>query len=162
MPIAGPSKCHPERVAYSRGLCRRCYDRERDERRPDLLQKRRERQRAYGARWYRENRLEHLDKSRDRYFSEPPEKRRARALWERYRLTEDDYARLLKLQRGVCAICRRSPRGATKASILHVDHCHKTRRVRGLLCSGCNTSLGQFMHSRDVLQRAIDYLEGAR
>jgi hypothetical protein len=44
--------------------------------------------------------------------------------------------------------------------VLCLDHCHKTGRVRGMLCPLCNTSLGGFRDSTTVLQRAIDYLGG--
>jgi hypothetical protein len=41
---------------------------------------------------------------------------------------------------------------------LRVDHNHDSGKVRGLLCNGCNTSLGHFGDSVDGLQKAIDYL----
>ena len=42
---------------------------------------------------------------------------------------------------------------------LAVDHNHKTGRVRGILCSFCNTALGKFDDSVGLLARAIEYLE---
>ena len=54
-----------------------------------------------------------------------------------------------------CAICK-----ATKDyQALGVDHCHKTKKLRGLLCSGCNTGLGQFKDDPTLLRKAADYLE---
>lgn len=61
---------------------------------------------------------------------------------------------MLKAQGGGCAICGKKPR----KRYLAVDHDHFTGRVRGLLCYFCNTSLGTFEASRDVAQRASDYL----
>lgn len=43
---------------------------------------------------------------------------------------------------------------------LHVDHCHKTGAVRGVLCHLCNTGLGSFRDSPTLLARAINYLAG--
>jgi hypothetical protein len=41
---------------------------------------------------------------------------------------------------------------------LHVDHCHATGQVRGLLCDRCNLTLGQWEHNAGHLQRATDYV----
>lgn len=49
-----------------------------------------------------------------------------------------DYDKMLTAQNGVCAICKKPP--LTKP--LNVDHCHKSGKVRGLLCVKCNTHLG--------------------
>jgi hypothetical protein len=55
-----------------------------------------------------------------------------------------------------CAIC-----GATKCKSgkkLAVDHDHKTKRIRGLLCANCNNGIGRFKDSIELLKRAIEYL----
>jgi len=76
-------------------------------------------------------------------------------LWSRYRLTPDDYNTLLFKQGGGCAICGKSPDQVTS---FHVDHCHDTGRVRGLLCAKCNLLLGHADDSTQRLRRAIAYL----
>jgi len=43
-------------------------------------------------------------------------------------------------------------------NLLYVDHCHSSGKVRGLLCHHCNTALGKFQDSVEVLSSAIDYL----
>jgi len=74
--------------------------------------------------------------------------------WQRhYGLTLDQYHALFESQNEHCAICRRIPKR------FHVDHDHKTGRVRGLLCDFCNRLLGQAHDSVSVLQSAIRYLE---
>lgn len=60
--------------------------------------------------------------------------RRRNNLWHRYKITVEDYDRLLKEQGGGCAICGYKPTGRR----LSVDHNHKTGKVRGLLCMLCN------------------------
>ncbi|MGW5421011.1 endonuclease domain-containing protein [Streptomyces sp. NPDC003943] len=47
-----------------------------------------------------------------------------------------------------------------KAPAAHVDHCHETGRVRGVLCFNCNSAIGKLGDDPDVLRRAIAYLEG--
>jgi hypothetical protein len=44
----------------------------------------------------------------------------------------------------------------------HIDHCHETGVVRGVLCSECNTGLGKFRDDPALLLRAADYLTSAR
>lgn len=80
----------------------------------------------------------------------------------KYGLTVDDYWRMLEEQGGGCKIC-----GITQSQLwkegwnhpLEVDHCHDTGKVRGLLCSSCNVSLGRFKHDPALLRRAAEYLE---
>jgi hypothetical protein len=67
------------------------------------------------------------------------------------------YAELFSKQNGLCAICGTSqPGGGTGR--FHIDHCHDSSVIRGLLCTNCNTGLGQFRHREDLLQSAIRYL----
>ena len=67
---------------------------------------------------------------------------RNRQLQKAYGISLDDYNKLFAQQSGKCAICRK-PQSEFNYP-LHVDHDHQTRKVRGLLCCGCNTGLGHF------------------
>ena len=69
------------------------------------------------------------------------------------------YEELLRTQGGVCAGCLTAP---TDALRLAVDHDHTTGEVRGLLCRGCNTGLGQLRDDVVRLRRLADYLEAKR
>ncbi|HHK0424560.1 MULTISPECIES: endonuclease VII domain-containing protein [Stutzerimonas stutzeri group] len=77
-------------------------------------------------------------------------------LKERYGITKDQYEAMFDQQGGVCAICKTHP----DKGVLHVDHCHATGAVRGLLCPSCNKALGLLRDSREALSRAIAYLTG--
>lgn len=72
-----------------------------------------------------------------------------------YRLDMATYQSMYTLQNGCCAICQtqKDPIG------LVIDHNHKTGKVRGLLCSGCNTALGLLQDSPDVVTAALTYLD---
>jgi hypothetical protein len=68
-----------------------------------------------------------------------------------------DPSRVQELMRqGACAICGDPFDGARQK--LHVDHCHKTGRVRGALCAMCNHGLGSFRDRKDLLLKAIRYI----
>ncbi len=75
----------------------------------------------------------------------------------RYDLTLEGYDSLLQKQNYRCAICERDSK--EMSYFLHVDHCHTTGRVRGLLCAPCNTFLGYSKDSTKVFENAINYLE---
>lgn len=75
-------------------------------------------------------------------------------------LSADEYQGLVVAQNNRCAICKRpetSTRGG-KLRTLCVDHNHKTRVIRGLLCSKCNSALGLLKDSRLILDSAVKYL----
>lgn len=62
---------------------------------------------------------------------------RERFLVNTYGITTAQYDAMLRKQRNQCAICRTvTPKGLR--GVFHVDHCHKTGRLRGLLCDRCN------------------------
>lgn len=86
--------------------------------------------------------------------------RRRSMLKTTYGLTPEAFDAIVEAQGGRCAICLGDDPGVK--GVWHVDHCHDTNAVRGLLCTNCNTGLGQFKDDPDVLRRAVDYLEKAR
>ncbi|MEU2127712.1 endonuclease VII domain-containing protein [Streptomyces sp. NPDC018352] len=71
----------------------------------------------------------------------------------KYGLTPVKRDALIADQAGVCCIC-------LDALPEHVDHCHETGRVRGVLCFSCNAALGQFKDRPDAIRRAAAYVEG--
>lgn len=77
-----------------------------------------------------------------------------------YGTTPEEIDRIYEAQKGCCAICKeaRPLLGSSRDSI-HIDHSHITGKVRGLLCSKCNTSIGGFKDSSYLLRQAAAYLE---
>lgn len=73
-----------------------------------------------------------------------------------YGITAEDYQKLFDEQQGCCAICGKHQINFKRR--LAVDHCHTTLKVRGLLCSPCNTMLGHAKDNVSTLQAAILYL----
>ena len=80
-----------------------------------------------------------------------------------YGITTDDYSKMFQGQDGYCALCGKCQSELTRC--LDVDHNHLTGKVRGLLCSECNTGLGKFRVDEkgiELLEKAINYLKGDR
>lgn len=74
----------------------------------------------------------------------------------KYGITVEQRDELLAEQGGVCAICKTGT-PPTKLGWV-VDHCHSTGKVRGILCSPCNTLLGAARDNTQTLTNAIQYL----
>ncbi len=77
----------------------------------------------------------------------------------RYNLTYDEYNDLLKNQDYRCAICNTTESNTPRHDFLAVDHCHVSKKVRGLLCNKCNQGIGLLNDSIENLSNAILYLE---
>lgn len=74
-----------------------------------------------------------------------------------YGITLEDYNQIFAEQNGSCLICGKSQLELKKR--LHVDHDHKTGKIRGLLCNSCNQGLGYFKDNKESLLKAIKYLD---
>ena len=98
-----------------------------------------------------------------KYHQEYGKKNRARITARRYGLSIEDYNNLLIKQHGVCAICFKPEttiHGTSKrVQPLAIDHNKETGKVRGLLCSKCNTAIGLLDESCERAQALIAYLE---
>lgn len=95
-----------------------------------------------------------------------PWKSRVDSLKFKYGITHEQYEEMEKAQDHKCALCRSPEIGRTgksgkwKAGFWNVDHCHKTGKVRGLLCHTCNVRLGSYEKLMEQIgaQRVIAYL----
>ena len=70
----------------------------------------------------------------------------------RYGIDSSIAEEVLLQQEGRCPVC-----GAETPK--HVDHCHDSGEVRGILCFNCNGALGRFEDDPERMGRAIEYLE---
>ncbi len=70
----------------------------------------------------------------------------------KYSMKSGRYEKMAQEQGFKCAICLKKPR------VLFVDHCHKTERLRGLLCRNCNSVLGMCDDNIAILNASIEYL----
>lgn len=96
--------------------------------------------------------------ARERYRRHKDRQRFVR-LKKVYGLTESQFLSLHAQQGGRCKICLKHE--SDMAHGLHVDHCHETGLVRGLLCFNCNRGLGSFKDDLQSLRAAIRYLGGS-
>lgn len=70
-----------------------------------------------------------------------------------YGIEPEVYYKMLEKQGHKCAICKADP----GHRVLSIDHDHKTLKVRGLLCDGCNLSLGH-LERTEWVEKAMQYL----
>jgi hypothetical protein len=138
---------------------------------PGTRNRRTEARKAYARAWYHKNREAINAKRRAEkrgYYRHNIDYRKKvlqakkeyyqRAKYRKYGLTPQDVEKMIQAQGNACAICKQGSRGVY-ADFPVIDHCHVTNRVRGILCSGCNTALGLLKDNPDLLRSAIGYLE---
>lgn len=85
-------------------------------------------------------------------------KHRKRDIKKKYGISMEDYDNMLKEQGGSCAICGSTVSYNSRRNKFDIDHCHKTGKVRGLLCNKCNKGIGYFNDDVSLLTRALEYL----
>jgi len=76
---------------------------------------------------------------------------------KQYGISTHQFAELLEFQGGGCAICAKPIENIRRR--MNIDHDHETNKVRGILCTGCNTGIGHLGDNTEGLKRALYYLE---
>ena len=142
---------HPDRAAYTRGLCKSCYHKWLIKNNPEYARHQHENCRK----WLKAHSKEKREQDKLWRAKKDPEWRWQQSLRGSYGITPDDYEKLLTQQGGVCAICGKPP---TKKR-LHIDHNHETGVIRGLLCFRCNFGLTYFSENADTMLKAHQYLK---
>ena len=96
------------------------------------------------------------------YRKRTPEIHKRISLKKDFGITLEYYYELLEEQNYVCAICKQPEtlwnKKHHKPQSLSVDHCHKTGKIRGLLCNNCNHGLGLFKEKPKTFESALVYL----
>ena len=163
------ARCHPDRPAASRGMCQPCYlqwlrETPKDQRPPVIRAWKRPARKVpschpneeYGAHGLCQKcYLKTYNKEHKARLSKMQS---ARHLMAKYGITPEELTALEFAQGGVFAICQSPPAEGKK---LHVDHCHETGAVRGLLCHSCNWYLGKVDRNPSILDRFKAYREQA-
>lgn len=81
-------------------------------------------------------------------------------LKQNYGISIEDYDALFQKQNGACAICyKKEEKLSDGRSSLGIDHCHKTGKIRGILCAHCNNILGRCNDDMEILSSALLYLK---
>jgi hypothetical protein len=141
---------------------------------------------AYQRQWYSLNREKVLAADAARYKANPAPKRSRNRKWAqnnrekvngyardynrrnpqkvfdvwlrcKYGITSEDWEWMLIAQAGRCLVCGDPMTGRNEPC---VDHCHKTKKVRGLLCAKCNQAIGLLRDSLETAKRLVLYLAG--
>lgn len=112
---------------------------------PCRTARKREKDREKAKRWREANperAREHWNKHNRKQLADPVFRayKRDLELKRVYGITRAELDALIESQGGKCAICGGDPNGP--GTRLHIDHCHDSKRIRGLLCAKCNTAIG--------------------
>lgn len=127
--------------------------------------KNRERLRKINREWkandYKERKYIYSERCK-KFYKNNPDKYKNQRLVKLYGITLIQYKEMLLKQNNLCYICKKPEtafhKNSDRIKDLCVDHCHKTGKVRSLLCTRCNCLIGYSEESIDKLQEAIKYL----
>jgi len=107
----------------------------------------------------RQKNIEHYREFRRQYHQKNKARRNLNIkkcnLKRKYNLTPEEVDAMLSGQSFSCLICH----GDLRILKRHIDHNHKTGKVRGILCSNCNKGIGMLGENTETLSRAISYLQ---
>lgn len=115
--------------------------------------------------WHQQNKTRATEYSKN-YYKENKSLFKSHSLkkfWPEYTNQEclDKYNKLLEKQNGVCAVCKKYETSIFNGQVrnLAVDHCHKTGKVRGLLCLACNQTLGRIKENVETVNNLLTYIK---
>jgi hypothetical protein len=77
----------------------------------------------------------------------------------KYGVAADWFDVQMEKQGNKCATCAKTFDWGDKQTKPHIDHCHATGNVRGLLCNRCNTVLGLAEENKGLLSTLVEYLK---
>lgn len=101
--------------------------------------------------YFQEKNKEYKSLKKDHIYNQ----RKNYGLIKNYGISFDEKIKMCDSQDYKCKICE----VALKENKLVVDHDHKTNKIRGLLCGKCNAGIGFLKENKEILLRAIAYLD---
>ena len=104
---------------------------------------------------YKKNNKEKIKKIKKKEYEKNKERYLNGEYKRKYGITIEVFKKMENEQNFVCAICHQQ-NGSRR---LCVDHCHKTKKIRELLCANCNSVIGQSMEDPKILLKCIEYLK---
>jgi hypothetical protein len=144
---------HPEKKSYSKGLCRSCYEKQLINNNPEFKQKQllnsrnwNKKNKEYKSKYDKEYRIKNPVDKDEKYY---------KSILRNLGITKEDYLGLIKKSNNKCNICGKHPYENKR---LHLDHCHKTGKVRGVLCTRCNWYLHTVEKNPNILNIIKEYL----
>jgi hypothetical protein len=139
-----------------KGICRSCYEKQLLASNPEY--RNRQLQNAKGWKIQNKKRISRQGADYRAKIADVLYHRQRRDTLKKYGITQHDFDCMLARQGDCCAICGKH-KDDMKTS-MHVDHCHVSGRVRGLLCFRCNYGISWFQDNPVTLDRASKYLLG--
>ena len=115
----------------------------------------REERREANRQWKKDNR-EIVRASKRRWRQRNKGEKRRDSNLSKYGVDTAWFNEKVQEQGGGCGMCGAPDTGKHH---LHVDHCHTTGKVRGVLCYRCNIFLAHFEHNPNRVELAKAYLE---
>ena len=134
-----------------------------------MTQKNRDKIRERNKKWHQENKNKERERHR-KYRQENKDKINKEAkkyrqknrnkiinqyYIKKHNISLNKKIKLLEQQNWQCYICKK----IIDVNNGHIDHCHKTKKIRGILCGSCNRALGLFQDNIKLLKKAINYLQ---
>ena len=111
--------------------------------------------------YHNKHKDEHLQKFKEYRENNPRIVKKGRL--KKYGLTLEEYDILLKKTDCHCPICHvEFAEGGRGGNAPCVDHCHKTGKVRGIICVRCNGGMGSLQDNPIILMKAIEWLNAVK
>lgn len=149
-PLSDFRKASKEKDGYQYS-CKKCSNEDTKKWRKKNYELEKER-----ARIRRHSNLDKHNATTRRWRENNPDKVKALHLKKKYNLTLDQWNSMFLEQQGKCKVCETHQDNLEKE--LAVDHCHKTGKIRGLLCVRCNRAIGLLEDRIDLLEKSINHL----
>lgn len=105
---------------------------------------------------YRVENFEKISANKKSYYAKNKQKVKEKYFLDTYSIDLSTREQMSISQNGKCAICNVDEKSLKRN--LCIDHCHKSGKVRGLLCDRCNAGLGYFEDNIETFNKIIDYL----